>query len=67
MNPTPCSLRTLILASVIIPRSPTNTTCSIPKLSLTRSTADCNVDGSPVLPLCTSIDTGWPEGAHTSP
>ena len=54
-------------AAVIIPRSPTSATWSMPKRERTRSTWDATVEGSPVLPAKTSTATGQPFAAQSSP
>ena len=54
-------------ACVIIPRSPTSTTCASAKRFLTLSICAASVRGSAVLPSNTSIATGQPSGAHSRP
>ena len=66
-NPAPSSLSAVACASVIIARSPTKITRSIPKRSLTVSSTPGSVLGSAMLPGCTWTDTGRPSGEHKSP
>src|SRR6516164_11197363 len=52
---------------VIMPRSPTSTTCLRAKRALILSICAARVAGSPVSPSNTSIATGQPSGAHIRP
>jgi hypothetical protein len=63
----PRSLRAVMRAEVIMPRSPTITMFVSPKVSLTVVTAALNAVGSAVLPANTRIATGRPAGSVSSP
>lgn len=54
-------------AEVIMPRSPTMTIFSRPKVSLTTLVIAVNAEGSPVFPSKTRIATGRPSGSVSSP
>ena len=64
----PALVRSSVMrAWVIMPRSPTSTTWSRPKRSLSLVTWLVNVVGFAVLPSKTSIATGQPSGAQSRP
>jgi hypothetical protein len=52
-------------ACVIMPRSPTHTTCDSPKSVLSLSSCAATVFGSPVLPSNTFTATGQPSALHS--
>ncbi|VBA60846.1 hypothetical protein LAUMK191_05691 [Mycobacterium attenuatum] len=63
----PRSLRAVMRAEVIMPRSPTITMLVSPKRSLIVVTAARNAVGSAVLPVNTRIATGRPAGSVSNP
>jgi hypothetical protein len=67
MNSIPCSVSVRACAWVIIPRSPTTTTRSIPKRCVTARAASGKVCWSVMLPSWTQIATGRPSGLQVSP
>ena len=68
IQPMPSALRISSMALFeIMPRSPTMTSCSMPKSSRTRVTSDIKVWLSATLPSCTETATGQPRASVSKP